>query len=216
MNQRQDGAEIASDEELLVGFLAGDDGAFAVLVERYSQELWEFVGRFVRSLTVAEDIVQETFIQVHQSAGGFDTSRRFRPWLFTIAANKARDHLRGRARKKEIPLSLGARPGDSEDVSYLDFLSDASVAPSAALEDQERREVVRAVVSRMPDHLREVLILGYYNRLAYKEIAEVLSVPLGTVKSRLHAAVSHFATAYKRETEERPPQNQGRGQTPVG
>jgi RNA polymerase sigma-70 factor (ECF subfamily) len=216
VNQRQDGAEIASDEELLVGFLAGDDGAFAVLVERYSQELWEFVGRFVRSLTVAEDIVQETFIQVHQSAGGFDTSRRFRPWLFTIAANKARDHLRGRARKKEIPLSLGARPGDSEDVSYLDFLSDASVAPSAALEDQERREVVRAVVSRMPDHLREVLILGYYNRLAYKEIAEVLSVPLGTVKSRLHAAVSHFATAYKRETEERPPQNQGRGQTPVG
>ena len=205
MNQRQDGAEIASDEELLVGFLAGDDGAFAVLVERYSQELWEFVGRFVRSLTVAEDIVQETFIQVHQSAGGFDTSRRFRPWLFTIAANKARDHLRGRARKKEIPLSLGARPGDSEDVSYLDFLSDASVAPSAALEDQERREVVRAVVSRMPDHLREVLILGYYNRLAYKEIAEVLSVPLGTVKSRLHAAVSYFATAYKRETEERPP-----------
>lgn len=216
MNQRQDGAEIASDEELLVGFLAGDDGAFAVLVERYSQELWEFVGRFVRSLAVAEDIVQETFIQVHQSAGGFDTSRRFRPWLFTIAANKARDHLRGRARKKEIPLSLGARPGDSEDVSYLDFLSDASVAPSAALEDKERREVVRAVVSRMPDHLREVLILGYYNRLAYKEIAEVLSVPLGTVKSRLHAAVSYFATAYKRETEERPPPNQGRGQTPVG
>ena len=201
MNRPSDGAANAPDEQLLADFLAGSDRAFSLLVERHSGELYQFVGRFVRNLTAAEDVVQETFVQVYQSAAGFDSSRRFRPWLFTIAANKARDHLRGRGRKKEVPLSVVTTSGESEEVSYLDFLSDESPAPSDLLEADERREVVRAVVARMPDNLREVLILGYYHRFPYREIAEVLSVPLGTVKSRLHAAVSYFAEAYKRETE---------------
>ncbi|MBN2561611.1 MAG: RNA polymerase sigma factor [Phycisphaerae bacterium] len=194
--------ETTSDEKLLADFLAGRDEAFTALVERYSQDLYKFVARFVRGAATADDVVQETFVQVYQAAAGFDSSRRFRPWLFTIAANKARDHLRGTSRKKEVSLSIGSPSDDAQDVSYLDFLSDASVAPTDVLEANERRDAVRDIVTRMPDHLREVLVLGYYHHFPYKEIAEVLSVPLGTVKSRLHAAVSYFATAYKKREQE--------------
>lgn len=193
---------MASDEQLLVDFLAGDHDAFQVIVQRHSEELYRFIARFTRNVAAAEDIAQETFIQVFHSAAGFDPSRRFRPWLYTIAANKARDHLRSRVRKKELPLSTGAVSGDSEEVSYLNFLSDDSQSPGEVLEEQETKECVREVVSRMPDNLREVLILGYYQRFAYKEIADILSIPLGTVKSRLHAAVSYFSTAYKKVEQE--------------
>lgn len=198
----QDGVGSESDEQLLSGFLSGDESAFAELVGRHSQLLFQFVARFVRDLALAEDVVQETFLQVHQSASGFDPARRFRPWLFTIAANKARDHLRGRARKREV--SLGANPGQDDgesQVTFASLLAAEQESPSEPLEAGEEREIVRRIVGEMPEHLREVLVLGYYQRFAYKEIAEVLSIPLGTVKSRLHAAVAYFAEAYRRETE---------------
>lgn len=197
MNRRGDRVSAASDESLLADFLSGDQGAFERLVDRHSEDLFRFVGRFIRNGAASEDVVQETFIQVYQSAAGFDLSRRFRPWLFTIAANKARDHLRSRMRKKELPLTQGGG-GDSESVSYLDFLSDDEAAPESALEAEETRQRVGGIVSRMPDNLREVLVLGYFHRFAYKEIADMLSIPLGTVKSRLHAAVSYFAQEYKK------------------
>lgn len=198
MNRRGDRGSTASDECLLADFLAGDHGAFSRLVERHSEDLFRFVSRFIRNAAAAEDVVQETFVQVFQSAAGFDLSRRFRPWLFTIAANKARDFLRSRVRKKELPLSQGASGDSSEAVSYLDFLADDGAAPESALEVEETRQRVGEVVARMPDNLREVLMLGYFQRFAYKEIADILSIPLGTVKSRLHAAVSHFAQQYKK------------------
>ena len=200
MDRRQEGEGNHPDGELLAAFLAGDEVAFATLVGRYSPELYQFIARFVQNSAVAEDVVQETFVQVYQSAAGFDPTRRFRPWLFTIAANKARDHLRSRARKREVSLSAGHQAAThDEGASYLDFLADDSLSPHEVLEGAEQREAVRKIVSQMPDHLREILVLGYYQRFPYKEIAEVLAIPLGTVKSRLHAAVSHFAAAYQRE-----------------
>ncbi len=204
MDHRPEGEREPSDEQVLADFLAGSEAAFALLVRRYSRDLFQFVARFVRNTAAAEDVVQETFVQVHQSAEGFDASRRFRPWLFTIAANKARDHLRGKARKKEVSLAPGASAtGDDGQMTYLDMLPDTSQSPSASLETDEERQIVRGIVDKMPAHLREVLELGYYQRFPYKEIADILGIPLGTVKSRLHAAVSHFANAWQRETERR-------------
>lgn len=210
MSRREDRPSMASDEHLLVEFLAGDPDAFGTLVERHSEELYRFIGRFIRDGAAAEDIAQETFIQVFHSAAGFDPSRRLRPWLYTIAANKARDYLRSRVRKRELPLATGASSGDSDQVSYLDFFSDDSLSPGEVLEERETRQRVQEVVSRMPDNLREVLILGYYQRFPYKEIADILSIPLGTVKSRLHAAVTHFSAAYKKfEQESTPTRKEG-------
>jgi len=200
VDKRQEGEGPHPDGELLTAFLAGDEAAFTTLVRRYSHELYQFVVRFVRNSASAEDVVQETFVQVHQSAAGFDPTRRFRPWLFTIAANKARDHLRARGRKREVSLTVGQQTSEEQGgASYLDFLADDTPSPGDILEGDEQRVVVRRIVSQMPDHLREILVLGYYQRFPYREIAEVLSIPVGTVKSRLHAAVSYFADAYKRE-----------------
>src|SRR5207247_385512 len=110
--------------------------------------------------------------------------------------------LRSRARRPEVPLdaSVGS---DDEGQRFLDFLSDSESSPSASMEVEEEREFVRAVLSKMPEHLREVLILSYYHRFPYKEIADILGVPLGTVKSRLHAAVGHFGQSYRAATRER-------------
>lgn len=204
MNRRGDPAradnpagEPASDERLLAAFLEGDQGAFGRLVERHSESLFRFVSRFIRNGAAAEDVVQETFVQVFQSAGGFDLSRRFKPWLFTIGANKARDYLRTRVRRRELPISA-ASANEETDGGYLEFLSGAEAPPESAMESEETRKRVGEIISRMPDHLREVLVLGYFHRFPYKEIADILSIPLGTVKSRLHAAVAYFAEQYKR------------------
>lgn len=201
MTQRAEDFRSATDERLLSAFLSGDEAAFASLTQRHADELFRFVTRFVRSAAAADDVVQETFIQVFHSAAGFDTTRRFRPWLYTIAANKARDHLRERTRRQEVTPSANRQEGT--ELSYLDFLADPDEGPLESVIEDESRAEVRRIVASMPDHLREVLLLGYYQRLPYKEIAEVLAIPLGTVKSRLHAAVSHFAAAYRRVEEQR-------------
>jgi len=187
-----------SDEQLLAEHIEGLPDRFELLVRRHSQELYRFLARFTGNQTLAEDVVQEAFLQVHLAAASFDRSRRFKPWLFTIAANKARDSLRSRGRKPEVPLD--AQVGNTDDdagQTFRDFMADNAADPVAGLESEEERGQVRAVLARMPDHLREVLVLSYYHQFPYREIAEILNVPLGTVKSRLHAAVASFGKAYK-------------------
>jgi RNA polymerase sigma-70 factor (ECF subfamily) len=193
---------LPSDEELLARHARGEPNHFQILVQRYSGELYRFLARFTGSRVMADDVVQETFLQVHLAASSFDPSRRFKPWLFTIAANKARDMLRSKARKPEIPLDATIR--DSEDSqTFRAFLADQASGPPERLEASEERALVRQVVDQMPSNLREVLILGYFQRFPYQEIADVLGIPLGTVKSRLHAAVAYFARAYRARLQEK-------------
>jgi len=189
-----------TDERILADYFAGGaggGGGFEILVRRYSRELFQFVLRFTNSAAAAEDVVQEAFLQVHLSGHRFDPSRRFKPWLFTIAANKARDWLRGRTRRSEVPLDAKVGGEANGDESFADLLADDEAPLEEQFEAEEKRRLVQLVVAEMPDSLREALVLAYYHRFAYKEMAEVLDIPLGTVKSRLHAAVGHFARRYK-------------------
>jgi RNA polymerase sigma-70 factor (ECF subfamily) len=188
-----------TDEQLLADHLAGDPNAFRVLVERHSHELYDFVFRFTRSSAAAEDVVQEAFLQVHLSGDSFDPSRRFRPWLFTIAANKSRDWLRSRSRQKEVALDATIDGTDDAGQRFLDLLADETALPADTMAQDEQRRAVRRVVDQMPPNLCEVLVLAYYHRFAYKEMADILDIPLGTVKSRLHAAVAAFAKALEKE-----------------
>src|SRR5687768_14013250 len=93
-----------TDEQLLDDYRHGEKASFSELVGRYQRELYHFLVRFLGNRAAAEDVFQETFLQVHQSAEQFDPQRRFRPWLFTIAANKARDLIRSQARRPANPL----------------------------------------------------------------------------------------------------------------
>jgi RNA polymerase sigma-70 factor (ECF subfamily) len=187
-----------SDTQLLVRHIEGDPTAFETLVERYRRELFNFLARFTGDRALAEDIFQEAFLQVHMSSGSFDTSRRLKPWLFTIAANKARDALRKRSRKQAAPLDATVAGSENDRTSYADLLPADIPAPDESLLNLETRRGVQSIVEQMPETLRAVLMLSYFNGFAYKEIADILGIPLGTVKSRLHAAVKHFAKKWKK------------------
>ena len=186
-----------SDAELLQRHLDGDPGAFEALVKRYERELFNFLARFTGDPTLADDIFQEAFLQLHISAGAFDMSRRLKPWLFTIAANKARDALRSRKRKSTASLDAPIAGGLDQEGTYGDLMPSKIPQPSEPLMNLETSNAVQNIVSVMPENLRTVLLLSYFHEFPYKEIAEMLNVPLGTVKSRLHAAVKYFAKEWK-------------------
>ena len=189
--------EEVTDEQLLERYLNGDVPAFQELVGRYQRELYHFLARFLGDRAAAEDIFQEAFLQVHQSGHSFDLSRRFRPWLFTIAANKARDLMRSQARRPTNPLQAEISPGDGEGGQFIDLMAADVPEPGEPAGRDELRRQVKSVVDELPDHLREILLLSYFHHFPYKQIADILEIPLGTVKSRLHAAVAAFAERWK-------------------
>ncbi len=180
-----------TDEQLVRLYVRGEREALRVIIDRYQVDLMRFLTRLTGARDAAEDAFQETFLQFHQSASRFDTSRRLRPWLFTIAANKARDGLRKKGRQPSLTLSRNV--GSDDSVEFVDLLEIDTPAPSSGVLAREQQALVDQAVSRLSHPLREVLLLAYFQRLSYAQIAEELGIPLGTVKSRLHAAVASFA-----------------------
>ncbi len=187
-----------TDEQLIRDFLTGQDASFELLVRRHTQELFQFVLRFTSDTVSAEDVVQETFLQVYHSASSFDTSKRFKPWLFTIGANKARDFLRKRKRRRELPLEAKISSDGEESQRFVDLMASDAAGVDEQLMVDEKRRTVKAAVQNLPDKLREVLILAYYHKLPYKDISQIVDIPVGTVKSRLHAAVVAFRQSYEK------------------
>lgn len=190
---------MTTDEELLVGYARGDQRALAELIRRYQRELYAFLARFICDGPAAEDLFQETFLQVHRSAAGFDAARRFRPWLFTIAANKARDYLRASTRHtaQSLDSGIGRNRGDDDGPALVDLMDSGFAAPPGEISRAEDIAAVRRILAELPAHYREVLVMSYFHGFAYKEMADMLGIPLGTVKSRLHAALAAFARDFK-------------------
>ncbi|MEW6250839.1 MAG: sigma-70 family RNA polymerase sigma factor [Planctomycetota bacterium] len=187
-----------SDEALLSEHLAGKPGAFDELVARYAEDLYNFFLRFVGNGAAADDLVQETFLQVHLAGSTFDPGRTFKPWLYTIAANKGRDFMRSRSRRPAQSLDTAA---DTEGPTPAALLATDEPGADVEFESEERRQFVRDVITRMSEPHRLILMLGYYQKLPYAEIAEILGIPVGTVKSRLHAAVNQFARLWSAATD---------------
>jgi RNA polymerase sigma-70 factor (ECF subfamily) len=197
-----------SDESLVQAYREGERDAFSTLMGRYANELLHFLTRFLGSRAAADDVFQETFLQVHLSADTFDIERRFKPWLFTIAANKARDYYRKHNRSAAASLSASIDGEDTGD-RFVDLLETGEPAPQTPLLDAERTRLVKNVIDSMPAHLREILLLSYFQRLSYNQIADTLEIPLGTVKSRLHTAVASFARAWESARSERTELSEG-------
>ncbi|MCA9303956.1 MAG: sigma-70 family RNA polymerase sigma factor [Phycisphaerales bacterium] len=185
-----------TDEQVFIAFRDGDPSAYRELIERYHDDLLRFLTRLVGDRAAAEDLFQETFLQVHLSAHTFDASRRFRPWLFTIGANKGRDYLRKKKRQKTYELSRSLK-GSEGGTAFVDLLEVDVPSPDAALDLAERDQLVQEALNRLGPPLREVLLLAYFQRLSYAQIAEDLGIPLGTVKSRMHSAVAAFARSWQ-------------------
>ncbi len=181
-----------SDEDLLLQYRGvGDREAFGELVHRYERELYSYLRHYLGDAEMAEDAFQGAFLQVHLKCEQFEPGRKVRPWLYTVATNQAIDAQRRNRRHRMVSLDRKAgRGGEDEDVgSLVELLDGEEPGPADRLESDEQRRHVRRAVDRLPHPLRQVLLLVYYQGLKYREAAEVLSIPVGTVKSRLHAAV---------------------------
>jgi len=186
-----------TDAQLLARYAAGEEDAFRAIVNRYKNGLYAFLRKFLNRQELLEDVFQETFLQLFKSQDTFDTTRPLRPWLFTIAANKAKDALRKKQRTAALNIGIIA---DAEEMSFEDVLNTLSSDPKVPYDDIEKDETalqVRRIIADMPENLREILIFAYFNQFSYKQMAQVLSIPIGTVKSRLHTAVACFAKEWK-------------------
>jgi RNA polymerase sigma-70 factor, ECF subfamily len=185
------------DTELLVRYMAGDEDAFSEIVGRYKNPLYAFLRKFLNQQALVEDVFQDTFLQLYASREKFDTDRPLRPWLFTIAANKAKDALRKIQRRSEMSLGTAAI---SEEVSIDDLfnmLSSYEQTPLDEVSKDETARQVRVIIADLPENLRIILTLSYFEQFSYKQMAEILSIPIGTVKSRLHTAVLQFARKWR-------------------
>jgi len=190
-----------TDERLLADYREGETAAMRVLIDRYRDDLLRFLIRFMGDRQAAEDVFQETFLQIHLSAGTFDVSRSFKPWLFTIAANKGRDLHRKNNKRSALELSASVG-GEEGGATFVDLMEVETTRPLDAMQTREREERVQKAVRELPEHYREILLLAYFQKMTYAQLAEVLDIPLGTVKSRLHSAVASFAKEWERVLEE--------------
>ena len=180
-----------SDEALLSRYRdQGKAEDFDALVHRYEQELYRYLARYLGDKSLAEDVFQNTFLQIHLKRGLYEEGRPVRPWLYSIATHQAVDALRKVGRHPTVSLDQRVGTGEADAGQLVDLLVSDDSGPLAELQGQERRDWVRDSVARLPDTLRQTLMLAYHQDLKYREIAEILKIPVGTVKSRLHAALA--------------------------
>jgi RNA polymerase sigma-70 factor (ECF subfamily) len=186
-----------TDEELLSVYRArGDRQAFASLVGRYERELFSYLRRYLGDAAMAEDAFQATFLQVHLKCQQFEVGRKVRPWLYTIATNQAIDAQRRNKRHRMVSLDR-RQSQDSEDLgSLIELLVSKENGPVLSLEADERQQWIRDAVAALPEALRSAVTLIYYQGMKYREAADVLAVPVGTVKSRLHTAILKLTEAW--------------------
>ena len=186
-----------SDECLLATYCTtGAMEAYERLVHRYEREIYSYLRRYLGDAEMAEDAFQGTFLQVHLKCGQFQEGRRFRPWLYSIATNQAIDLQRRNKRHQAVSLDGGRQSDDDEVGTLLSLLENQDPGPVAQLETGERRNWIRSAVAELPETLRSAVTLVYYQGLKYREAAEALDVPVGTVKSRLHSALLKLNQAW--------------------
>jgi len=180
-----------SDEILLSRYReAGRTEDFEALIHRYENELYRYLARYLGDRALAEDVFQNTFLQIHLKRGLYEEGRPVRPWIYSIATHQAVDALRKVGRHPTLSLDQRINSGEIDAGKLVDLLTDEEEGPLAALQGRERSEWVRESVARLPETLRQTLIMAYHQDLKYREIAEILKIPVGTVKSRLHAALA--------------------------
>jgi RNA polymerase sigma-70 factor (ECF subfamily) len=166
----------------------GDLDALSALVSRYQNRLYRFLLRLLRDRSEAEDLFQQTWVHVAEKIRRFDPSRNFDAWLFTVARNLAIDHLR-----RVRPASLDQPVSEDESQgTALDSLPSKDIAPLDRVLENERASRVGIALDELPFAYREVMTLRFEEEMKIEEIAQVLDIPLSTVKSRLRRSLEQM------------------------
>ncbi len=180
-----------SDEQLLMMYRdAGCNRSFAELVQRYSSQLYVFLRPILKHDDLTEDVLQATFLQVHRKCHQFEPGRKVRPWLYAIARNKAIDATR---REKKHPRKSIDETHREDKSTILDRLPTDDPGPYDACVARERRQALWTAIGGLPDRLRQAIQLVHIDGLMYREAADILSIPVGTLKSRMHTATKKLA-----------------------
>lgn len=182
----------ASDEALMTRFQSGDRGAFTLLVRRHQTPLYNFALRHLRSPGAAEEVVQDAFMRVVQSASDFRQTSRFTAWVYTIARNLCIDVLRKRTQRQHRSLDESAGPEDGHGSSLGERTADRTANVERSALSLEIRTRLLSAIDELPDDQREVFLLREISNLPFKEIAEVVGAPENTVKSRMRYALERL------------------------
>ena len=167
-----------SDKELMELIQAGDDKAFGTLVGRFQDRLLNFVGRIITDRETAEELVQETFLRIFKQKNSYTPEYAVSTWIYTIALNLARSELRKRKLRRFISLDFIKEESDIELPDRVN-LKAVSLAP-----------IIQQAIEKLPEDYKTAFVLCDIQRLPYQQIAEVMRVPVGTVKSRINRARS--------------------------
>jgi RNA polymerase sigma-70 factor (ECF subfamily) len=193
-----------SDEQLLAKYQSADQlsrgeqaSVFSELVSRYERELYNYLRRYLGDGVLAEDVFQTTFLQVHLKCDSFEQGRKFRPWLYTIATNQAIDAQRRNRRHRRLSLDVAHSASGEEVGTLMEVVATQDAGPSDAVDTGEQAEWIRNEVATLPEALQSAVNLVYFRGMKYRDAAKIMSVPVGTVKSRLHAAIKRLGQSWR-------------------
>ncbi len=170
---------------------------FEILVGRYKNAIVSFLFRFTGDFRTSEDLAQETFLRVFRKIHDYNSTAKFSTWLYTIASNLAKDEFKRRARHPAKSLDWKGGGDTTRDMPQAKADTTASV-PDVRLEHDELRQNVNRALELLEERDREVLVLKDVQGLSYEEIAQVLDLPMGTVKSRISRARLAFKDVWKK------------------
>ncbi len=177
-----------SESRLVQACQAGDTAAYGELVRRHQDRVYNVCWRICGNRTEAEDLAQETFVKAFEAIARFDGRARFYTWLFRIAANLAISAGRRQRRARTVSLDRGPRLVEDDEAPASERVAAETLSPQEASMKREAEELVLIALGELEEEYRVVVTLRDLESLSYEEIAEVLEVPVGTVKSRLHRA----------------------------
>ena len=176
-----------SDAILVERTVAGDQKAFELLVIKYQRRIQRLIGRMVRDVDLIEDISQETFIRAYRALRQFRGEAQFYTWLYRIAVNTAKKALMDLKRNPTISEN-SFKSADNDETSPFENELTSEETPDALLASKEIVEMVNAAMLALPEELQQAITLREIDGLSYEEISEVMSCPIGTVRSRIFRA----------------------------
>jgi RNA polymerase sigma-70 factor (ECF subfamily) len=179
--------------------IAGDAGAWEDIVQRYHRRIYNICYRFAGSADDAQDLTQEVFIKIYRTLNSYDLERgAFMTWVTSITRNLLIDHFR-KSKQDRMTDSLDAAPSQHQDPQPLsEQIQDKAQPPDASVQSRETRETVHRALQRLSPDLREAVVLRDLQDMDYREIATVLRVPEGTVKSRINRGRAELARLLQR------------------
>lgn len=179
---------INSDAMLVERAVAGDQGAFELLVIKYQRRIQRLIGRMVRDVDLVDDIAQETFIRAYRALHQFRGDAQFYTWLYRIAVNTAKKFLLELKRDPTVSENAFKSDDDGDETSWAGNEPTASETPESLLAAKEIASAVNQALEALPEDLRQALTLREIEGLSYEEIAEMMNCPIGTVRSRIFRA----------------------------